>query len=290
MDCREVRENLPLYVDGTIEEEKGLEVERHLIYCEQCRAEMEKYIEIREAMRGLEELPLPEGYEERLKEKLDNGTKARPLFAKYVAVAAAFAVMFSSIYMMDRGNIKEEQMAAESIESLTDTGTAAKYPDSSRPEMAKSSSQSTKNEEENGNGSIETNEETQSAFPEKEVAEENTKQNEVMADSENSNQSTGKTAETYESDSNTNTPEQKYGIASGKPTMPEVNGTSVEELIRKYDGVILQTAEEDGYTVITVKVDIDKEEQLISELSSAIEKTEKDNDSNLKIFLRSDLR
>lgn len=286
MDCGEVRKNLPLYVDGALEKEMALEVESHLTYCEHCRAEMEKYIEIREAMRGFEELPLPPGYGERLKEKLDNVSRARPTFVRYVAVAAAVAVIFSGIYMMDSGNIKNEQIATESAESVADRTPAEKYPTSERPEMAKSSPQYTENKEEDGDVRAETKEETQSTFTKRKV-EGNTLQDKTMADTGNGSQNTDMTA-TDLTGSSTNAPEQKYGIMSEKIAPPADDEALVEELIKNYDAVILQTSEEDGHLVITVKVDIDKEEQIVNELSYAAEKIEKDNDGNLKIYLRSD--
>ena len=62
----------------------------------------------------------------------------------------------------------------------------------------------------------------------------------------------------------------------------------MEKVLKKYDAVILNTSEKDGNEVITVKVDKDKEDELLSELGIDADKVDRDNEDNLKIIIGSD--
>jgi hypothetical protein len=48
MKCEEIRPLLMAYLDGEIEEEEKLEVEKHLSQCESCRKEHKSFVKLKE--------------------------------------------------------------------------------------------------------------------------------------------------------------------------------------------------------------------------------------------------
>lgn len=152
MDCREVRDYLSLYIDGAIDDDKASDIERHLIGCEACQLELKKYIRIKEALNSFEDLPLPEGYNERLKKKL-HSVEARPPFIKWIAAAAVVVVIVSGVHLISingagRERVADVQQSIDTHEFQAEDATA------DRPEGQVSTSQySMKKEESNSVGS-----------------------------------------------------------------------------------------------------------------------------------------
>ncbi|MDI6600850.1 MAG: zf-HC2 domain-containing protein [Thermoanaerobacteraceae bacterium] len=287
MNCREVRENLPLYVDGTVNEEKALEIERHLIECEECQIELDKYIRIREALKSFEELSLPDEYNERLKEKLDKATKARPPFMKYIAVAATVVVIFSGIRLISSNGVKDDRIA-QSIESAVPEAPKTENTTAGQPQAEPSTSQYAKNKEERGNEDVGTNGSVQSAMPDEAVQRDEASEDKA-ADVSGENNSMI-TAESAEKAGNENsTPQTSYGIVAAKRMQPlEDNDAAIEEIMKKYNAEILERIVENNRTVITVQVDKSKEKEFMKEFASIADKIEKTDDGNLKIFLKGD--
>lgn len=273
MDCGEVKKSLPLYIDGTLKGEEAGEIERHLAGCEDCRSEMAKYIRIREAMSGFEEMPLPEGYELRLKERMDAGTRARSVFTKYFAAAAAAAALFLGIFFANTGSTKDKY-TADSARSTT-SGIQTADNNTFKSPAKKAAPQYAENREGSVDKNIKAKQNVPSALQTEEMPDIES-QDKAVSEEDRGNEDTGEA------------PKQSlYGIKSAETASPETEA-SVEETLKKYDAVILRTSEENGYTVITASVDEDMEERLIQDLNSIAEKIEKDDRGNLKIFVRSD--
>ncbi|MZQ75375.1 MAG: hypothetical protein GT589_04360 [Peptoclostridium sp.] len=71
MKCRECLESLDLYIDGALSEAEKKALENHIGECESCKAEYEALSDIIAGLQSLEEEPLPEGFDESLREKLE---------------------------------------------------------------------------------------------------------------------------------------------------------------------------------------------------------------------------
>lgn len=74
MDCDKALELISLYIDGELNKEEQEEIIRHMERCESCRKEYESIKEMVEELNNIDFLPLPDGYHERLMQKI-NDTK-----------------------------------------------------------------------------------------------------------------------------------------------------------------------------------------------------------------------
>ena len=105
MDCNEIRALLSLYIDEMLEIDQMKDVEKHLSDCTVCREEYESIHEIHSLLGQLEEVPLPESFDLRLKkalqeekvqmigpDKVKNNSNVRSRFRAIVSLAAVFAV------------------------------------------------------------------------------------------------------------------------------------------------------------------------------------------------------
>lgn len=71
MNCRECMDNLDLYIDGALSEAEEKALEKHIEECESCKEEYEALAGIIAGLQSLEEEALPEGFDESLREKLE---------------------------------------------------------------------------------------------------------------------------------------------------------------------------------------------------------------------------
>lgn len=71
MNCRECMDNLDLYIDGAFSEAEEKALEKHIEECESCKEEYEALAGIIAGLQSLEEEALPEGFDESLREKLE---------------------------------------------------------------------------------------------------------------------------------------------------------------------------------------------------------------------------
>lgn len=116
MNCKEVRDNLSLYIDDELNEEEKKLIEEHLKECPDCSKELKEYKKIILALNELPDEEPPVGYCKRLHEKLLNTVTEKPYlkeeteisnvselpkksnskfrWVKYGGLAAAFALVF----------------------------------------------------------------------------------------------------------------------------------------------------------------------------------------------------
>jgi len=96
MTCHEFEEQVNLYIDGLLDEEAARRVEEHMAACPDCKRMHEQLTQVVEALGSLEDLPLPDGFEEALAQKLTPAPKKRSLWRHpglWTGVAAALMVM-----------------------------------------------------------------------------------------------------------------------------------------------------------------------------------------------------
>lgn len=111
MECREVREQLSLYVDQALEPEAAGRVRDHLRHCPACAAEARELEVLLEEMRLMPRLKAPPGFLEGVRTRLDEEapwkgwvkrlfTPLRIRFPLHLAGALAMAVLVAAGYRL----------------------------------------------------------------------------------------------------------------------------------------------------------------------------------------------
>ncbi|MBF0319711.1 MAG: zf-HC2 domain-containing protein [Nitrospirae bacterium] len=95
-NCKGVRELLPDYMDGLLDDATAGEVKLHIDKCAGCTHELSTMQAVVEAMKGLDAVKAPRGFESRLKERINARPRSffnmLPLMAKVPAGVAALAI------------------------------------------------------------------------------------------------------------------------------------------------------------------------------------------------------
>jgi len=110
MSCNEICDKLSLYIDNELSDEEMRQMEEHLKSCENCQKELEEYKDLISILNSLPDEEPPEGYCERLHEKLSDSSvqfqlkteKSAPKikkinrfrWLKYGSIAAALVLVF----------------------------------------------------------------------------------------------------------------------------------------------------------------------------------------------------
>lgn len=99
MNCRQFKKNLTLYLDQRLNAEKSLQVRRHLDNCPRCKAHYVGMKEISELGDLLPGIPLPDGFHERLMERLsqDRTEPARRWKPQRILAPLAAALLLAFI-------------------------------------------------------------------------------------------------------------------------------------------------------------------------------------------------
>ena len=103
MNCNEIKDMLPLYIDDELEDAEKKLVEEHIKKCENCKKELEEYKKIIYMLQNMTEEEPPKGYCKRLHDKLlktkvEKKISIRSRWIKYGSIAAAFVLVVSVIY------------------------------------------------------------------------------------------------------------------------------------------------------------------------------------------------
>lgn len=78
MNCEQIKENLPLYVEGLTEEEETRAIKEHLDHCSSCHKEMEELEALQQQLRSLPSVAMPESAKARVSEAIkEEGKKIR---------------------------------------------------------------------------------------------------------------------------------------------------------------------------------------------------------------------
>lgn len=113
-DCKNIQELIPLYLDNMLSDEENDTVRTHIETCDVCKAEYELMASIMQTAASLPEIDVPEGFHEKLMEKVKaeaEAKKERKAFALpwkkvsgFAAAAAVIAVSVVSFMQLDREN------------------------------------------------------------------------------------------------------------------------------------------------------------------------------------------
>ncbi len=113
-DCKQIQEIIPLYIDNMLSDEEQNAVRAHIETCEACKAEYELMASIIKTAASLPELDVPEGFHEKLMEKVKaeaEKKQERKMYALpwkkisgFAAAAAVIAVSVVSFMQLDREN------------------------------------------------------------------------------------------------------------------------------------------------------------------------------------------
>jgi len=117
MNCNEIKDMLPLYIDEQLEDKEKKLVKEHIEKCENCSKELEEYEKIRHMLQNMTEEEPPKGYCKRLHEKLlkinvQKKISARYRWVKYGSLAAVFVLVVSAIYFsssLRMGNMSKSE-------------------------------------------------------------------------------------------------------------------------------------------------------------------------------------
>ncbi|EOC99853.1 DUF4349 domain-containing protein [Caldisalinibacter kiritimatiensis] len=100
MDCKVFEDNMSLYIDNELNDIDKKEFELHLMTCEKCRKSYEAMVAILKEVRNEEQVELPDGYTEKLNEKLkkiNEKEKKKVNWKPLTAIAASLLVLLVSI-------------------------------------------------------------------------------------------------------------------------------------------------------------------------------------------------
>lgn len=102
MNCDKFRENISYYIDNILDDNDRLEFEDHMNSCEQCKCEYEQMVILIDSLNSVEQVPLPDNYDETLRKKLNNEkVKVKKKWSRYMYIAASLAIVFFSVQNID---------------------------------------------------------------------------------------------------------------------------------------------------------------------------------------------
>ncbi|MDW7668622.1 MAG: DUF4349 domain-containing protein [Bacillota bacterium] len=100
MNCRACKEKISLYIDNELTDKEVAEFEEHLRVCDNCRVEFENTRYIIETVNNMPLEKLPEGYCEKLHDKLtEKKSKNKWNWKRITAIAATFVVLIGATYV-----------------------------------------------------------------------------------------------------------------------------------------------------------------------------------------------
>lgn len=95
--CGEIIELISLYIDNELDDAKKAEVEEHISSCESCRSEIEELKEVVNMCKNVEDVELPEGFSEKLHEKLMEEKQKQEDKRRFIVLGSKYMKIASSI-------------------------------------------------------------------------------------------------------------------------------------------------------------------------------------------------
>lgn len=127
MNCNEISDKLSLYIDNELSDEEMLLIEEHIKFCESCQKELEEYKNLISILQSLPEEEPPEGYCERLHNKLTevniNQEKTSKIkrykfkWMKYASIAAALVLVMLVYGLNNFGTSTKNEAAYDMAQS-----------------------------------------------------------------------------------------------------------------------------------------------------------------------------
>lgn len=150
MNCNEISDKLPLFIDNELSNEEMLQINEHIQSCENCKNELEEYKKIIEVLKSLPEEEPPEGYCKRLHDKLteasaaiqnEKSSKIKPLrkvrWLKYGGIAASLMLLLLVYGFMNMGNMGMKNKSVNDMYSQAETPKMqVQSPETGAPPMA----------------------------------------------------------------------------------------------------------------------------------------------------------
>lgn len=111
MNCNEVQELLSPYIDNMLKTEEMNLVSQHLATCRDCSEEHERLQALVHAFKYLEDEELPEGFNQRVMNRLKMSIRKKRLFpSSWLSVGAAAAVLLALFIGLTPGHLDEALM------------------------------------------------------------------------------------------------------------------------------------------------------------------------------------
>ncbi|SHH14473.1 zf-HC2 domain-containing protein [Tepidibacter thalassicus] len=117
MDCNKFNESISDYIDGMLNGFEKREFEEHLVKCIDCKNRYDEMVNIIKSLNDIEEVPLPDNYDEILRNKLEKEriNIKKISWAKYLAMAAYVAIVVFSLSIFNTTE-KIDNVAQENID------------------------------------------------------------------------------------------------------------------------------------------------------------------------------
>jgi hypothetical protein len=140
LNCKQVREWMNLWIDGVLEKQEQEIFNKHIMECKECRKELDEYTRMISLVQNMEEEELPDGFHERLHQKLVEESKMarrsmrsmissnRPIkLIKWIGAIAAVFVLLFSLGVLDNINFgyKAETRNDMQMQSAESSGESA---------------------------------------------------------------------------------------------------------------------------------------------------------------------
>lgn len=128
LDCREMNEVLPLYIDGLLDENKKSDFEKHIESCKACSQELSEFRMLVDVLHDLPDEELPDNFSKELHEKLlleaDKQQKPKllsffrkPYYKVLSTVAAGVLVIFLAKGIYDINSLQLNKATESADES-----------------------------------------------------------------------------------------------------------------------------------------------------------------------------
>lgn len=102
MDCKYFKELLSAYIDNYIKQNEKLELEEHLLKCNNCKEYLNKLKNYKDNLKNFEELDAPIGFEKKVMRKIEEKEKAFIWFfgKRFILEFSAFLIVFVSLLLV----------------------------------------------------------------------------------------------------------------------------------------------------------------------------------------------
>ncbi len=108
--CSEIMEMLPLYIEGHLDVEQAAKVDMHLALCPECVRTKEELQKIQAVLSKTSEVPVPDGFDLRLKKALRMEIASRRKSVRrraFGALAASVMIVFFSYNIINDGILQQ---------------------------------------------------------------------------------------------------------------------------------------------------------------------------------------
>lgn len=119
MDCNYFKELLSAYIDNYIKQNEKLELEEHLLKCNNCKEYLNKLKNYKDNLKNFEELEAPIGFEKKVMRKIEEKEKAFVWFfgKRFILEFSAILIVLASLFVVYINIAKEKEKSIPSFTS-----------------------------------------------------------------------------------------------------------------------------------------------------------------------------